>query len=203
MELNKWGNSHTKGDFMKVLTLQGGARKKGNTATVLGWVQEELTAMGHEVESVHLQNKNIKGCLACGKCKETADAVACIQKDDAIEILEKMVEADLVIFTSPLYFWGVAGPLKSLIDRTYSFYVDYHQPTHASLVKDQRQALLVTGAGPWEDNAEATFTAFERIQGPHMAIPAGNLYISRCTTPENLDEAVKDQAKAFAQKIVA
>ncbi|MFK5952864.1 MAG: flavodoxin family protein [Desulfobacterium sp.] len=187
---------------MKVLTLQGGARKKGNTATVLGWVEEELTTMGHEVESVYLQNKDIKGCLACGKCKETMEGVGCIQKDDAIEILEKMVEADLVIFTSPLYFWGLAGPLKSLIDRTYSFYVDYHQPTHASLVKDQRQALLVTGAGPWENNAEATFTAFERLQSPHLAIPAGNLFISKCTTPENLDEAVKDQAKAFAQKIV-
>ncbi|SMD08662.1 Multimeric flavodoxin WrbA [Desulfocicer vacuolatum DSM 3385] len=188
---------------MKVLTLQGGARKKGNTATVLAWVEEELKAMGHEVETVHLQNKNIKGCLACGKCKENPGAVACIQKDDAIEILDKMVEAELVIFTSPLYFWGVAGPLKSLIDRTYSFYVDYHRPTHASLVKNQRQALLVTGAGPWENNAEATFTAFERLQGPHMAIPAGNLYIGKCTTPENLDENAKDQAKAFAQKIVS
>jgi len=69
-------------------------------------------------------------------------------------------------------------------------------------LKIQRQALLVTGAGPWENNAEATFTAFERIQAPHMAIPAGNLYISKCTTPENLPDTVKDQAKVFAQKIV-
>lgn len=188
---------------MKVLSLQGGAHKKGNTATVLGWVEKELIDMGHEIESVYLQNKNIKGCLACGKCKETMDGIGCVQQDDAIEILEKMVAADLVIFTSPLYFWGLAGPLKCLIDRTYSFYVDYHQPTHDSLVKGQRQALLVTGGGPWENNAEAAFTAFERLQNPHMAIPAGNIYISKCTAPENLDEAVKEQAKAFAHKIVA
>ena len=188
---------------MKVLTLQGGARKKGNTATVLGWVEEELIAMGHEVESVYLQNKNIKGCLACGKCKETMEAIGCVQKDDAVEILEKMVASDLVIFTSPLYFWGITGPLKSLIDRTYSLYADFHLPTHVSMVKGQRQALLVTGAGPWENNAEATFTAFERFQNPHMAIAAGNLYISKCTTPDQLDNSVKDQAKAFAQKIVS
>lgn len=188
---------------MKVLTLQGGARKKGNTATVLGWVEAQLTAMGHEVESIYLHNKNIKGCLACGKCKESPDKVGCVQTDDTIEILEKMVAADLVVFTSPLYFWGIAGPLKCLVDRTYSFYVDYHQPTHASLVEGQRQALLVTGAGPWENNAEATFTAFERLQSPHKAVPAGNLYIGKCTTPDNLDDSVKARAIDFAKKIVA
>ena len=103
---------------MKILTLHGGARKKGNTATAAGWVENELTSIGHEVESIYLFDKNIKGCLACAKCKDTPDKVACIQKDDASEILDKMVAADLVVFTSPLYFWGLAGPLKTFIDRT-------------------------------------------------------------------------------------
>lgn len=188
---------------MKVLTLQGGARKKGNTATVLGWVEEELTSMGHEVESLFLQNKTIKGCLACMKCKDTVEEVGCIQKDDAIEILEKMATAELVIFTSPLYFWGLAGPLKTLIDRTYSLYINYHQPDHASLVEGQRQALLVTGGGPFDNNAEPVFTAFDRLQRPHKAIKTGELYIGGCTTPENLDSSIKEQAVAFAHNIVS
>lgn len=186
---------------MKVLTLQGGARKKGNTATVLGWVEAELANMGHEVESVYLHNKDIRGCLACGKCKEKPGEVGCIQRDDALEILHSMVAADLVVFTSPLYFWGLAGPLKTLIDRTYSFYIDYHQPTHASLVEGQRQALLVTGGGPFENNAEPVFTAFERLQRPHMAVKAGELYIGRCTVPENMESNTKEQAVAFAREI--
>lgn len=187
---------------MKVLTLQGGARKKGNTATILGWIEEEFRSMGHEVESVTLQDKDIKGCLACGKCKEKPDSVACIQKDDASAILDQMVAAELVLFTSPLYFWGLAGPIKSFIDRTYSLYVDYHKPGHDSLVKGQRQALLVTGGGPFDNNAEATFTAFSRLQNPHMAIQAGELYVGSCTTPDKLGDDVKAQAIAFAQKIV-
>ena len=187
---------------MKVLTLQGGARKKGNTATALGWVETELTNMGHEVESIYLHNKNIKGCLACAKCKDKPNSVGCVQKDDAIAILDKMVEADLVIFTSPLYFWGLAGPLKSLIDRTYSFYINFHQPGHASLVEGQRQALLVTGAGPYENNAEPVFTAFDRLQAPHKAVKASELYIGSCTSPENMNDDVKKQAVAFARKIV-
>lgn len=186
---------------MKVLTLQGSARKKGNTAKVLGWVEAELSSMGHEVESVYLHDRDIKGCLACGKCKEKPGEVGCIQKDDALGILQSMVEADLVVFASPLYFWGLAGPLKTLIDRTYSFYIDYHQPTHASLVEGQRQALLVTGGGPFESNAEPVFTAFGRLQNPHKAVKAGELYIGRCGVPDNMEKSVKEQAVAFARDI--
>lgn len=188
---------------MKILTLQGGARKKGNTATVFGWVESELLSMGHEVKSISLQDKEIKGCLACGKCKESPESVSCIQKDDAIGILDEIVAADLVIFTSPLYFWGLAGPLKSLIDRTYSLYIDYHKPTHASLVEGQRQALLVTGGGPYDNNAEPVFTAFNRLQAPHKAVKAGELFIGSCTTPDKLDASVQEQAIQFARKIAA
>lgn len=187
---------------MKILSLQGSPRKEGNTAKVLSWVEEALIALNHEVESIFLNTKNLKGCLACGKCKEKPDTVGCIQKDDIPEILEKMTKADLVIFASPLYFWGVSAQLKTVIDRTYSLYVNYHQPGHASLVEGQRQALLVTGAGPYENNAEAAFTAFGRMQRPHMAINAGELFIGSCSTPDKLDDSIKDKAVAFAHTII-
>ncbi|MBF0231741.1 MAG: flavodoxin family protein [Desulfamplus sp.] len=186
---------------MKVIALQGSPKKKGNTATVLSFVEEELLSLGHEFESIYLNSKNIKGCLACGKCKEKPDTVGCVQKDDAPEILDKMVAADLVIFASPLYFWGVTAQLKAIIDRTYSFYVNFHQPGHASIVKGQRQALLVTGGGPYDNNAEPVFTAFGRLQNPHMAVNAGEMFIGLCSTPENMDETVKEKAVAFARKI--
>ena len=187
---------------MKIFALQGSPRKKGNTAKVLSWVEEALMALGHDVETIFLNSKNLKGCLACGKCKEKPDTVGCIQKDDIPEILEKMTKAELVIFASPLYFWGVSAQLKTVIDRTYSLYVDYHQPGHASLVDGQRQALLVTGAGPYENNAEAAFTAFGRIQGPHKAVNAGELFIGGCSTPDKLDDSIKEKAVAFAHKII-
>ncbi len=188
---------------MKVILLQGSPRKKGNTARVLKWVEEELIAMGHGVESIYLNSKNLKGCLACGKCKEHPDTIGCVQTDDIPEILEKMIHAQAVVFASPLYFWGVSAQLKTVIDRTYSLYTHYHQPDHASLVEGQRQALLVTGAGPWENNAEAAFTAFSRIQNPHKAVHAGELFVGGCTTPEALDEKIQNQAQAFARKLVA
>ncbi len=186
---------------MKIITLQGSPRKKGNTAKVLSWIEKELIALGHDVESIFLNTKNLKGCLACGKCKERPDTVGCIQKDDIPEILEKMTRANLVIFASPLYFLGVSAQLKTVIDRTFSLYVDYQQPGHASLIDCQRQALLVTGAGPYENNAETTFTAFGRMQNPHKTINAGELFIGSCSTPDKLNDSIKEKSMAFAHKI--
>ncbi|MEE4365284.1 MAG: flavodoxin family protein [Desulfotignum sp.] len=186
---------------MKILTLLGSARKKGNTATLLGWMEEELRSQGHEVTSIYLHGKNLNGCMGCGKCKEVPDDVGCVQKDDVPEILDLMVAADLVVFASPLYFWGVSAQLKAVIDRTYSLYTRFHEPDHASLLEGRRQALLVTGAGSWENNAEAAFTAFGRMQKPHKTIHSGTLYIGKCTIPADMDASVREQAAAFARQI--
>ncbi|WP_028580547.1 flavodoxin family protein [Desulfogranum japonicum] len=187
---------------MKVLILEGGARKQGNTATVCGWVVEELETLGHQVERISLFDKQIRGCLACGKCKQVTDQVACVQQDDANVILEKMVNAQVVLFTSPLYFWGITGPLKTFIDRTYSLYVQYHQPDHSSLVEGQRQGLLMTGGGPYENNVESAFIAFDRLQKPHKAISAGKWFVGSCSTPDKLPADIFHQAKEFARKLV-
>jgi len=188
---------------MKIVALQGSPRPKSNTAKILSWMVEELHSLDHKVEVIQLVSKNINGCLACAKCKEEPEKIGCIQKDDASEILVRMVAADLVIFASPLYFWGVTAQMKALIDRTYSLYVNFHQPNHASLVKGQRQALLMTGGGGYDNNAEAAFTAFGRLQNPHMAVNAGELFIGACSTPEKLNATTKEKAVAFAREITA
>lgn len=188
---------------MKITILEGSPRKKGNTARVLGWVEAELENLGHDVERIYLHSKHLNGCLACQKCKETADAVGCIQKDDVPGILEKMIDSQAVVFSSPLYFWGFSAQIKAVIDRTYSLYTGYHQPGHASLVDGQRQALLATGAGPFDNNAEGMFDAFRRMQGPHKAVNAGELFVGACTTPDQLGDSAREQAVAFARELVA
>ncbi len=97
---------------MNSLTLLGSARKKGNTATALGWVEDALTSMGHKVVRVYLHGKELNGCMGCGQCKQVTDTPGCVQKDDIPDILEQMVAADLILFASPLYFWGRAPRLR-------------------------------------------------------------------------------------------
>lgn len=187
---------------MKVLTLLGSARKKGNTATILNWVEDQLKTMGHEVESIYLSSHDINGCLGCAKCKESPDTIGCIRNDDAPVILDKLIGADLAVFASPLYFWGFTAQMKSLLDRGYALVNNYHQPAHTSLIEGQRQALLVTGGGDYENNAEPAFTAFERIRAFYKARNAGDLFIGRCTVPDALDTSVKDKAISFAREMV-
>ncbi|WP_321403437.1 flavodoxin family protein [Maridesulfovibrio sp.] len=187
---------------MKVLCLQGSARKKGHTAKMIEWVEEELKEMGHEVETIYLHDKEMKGCMACMKCKEKPEEIGCVIKDDIPAILEQMVASDAVVFASPLYFWGPSAQLKTVIDRTYSLYVDYHMPTHASLIKDQRHGFLVTGGGPYENNAAETFTAFSRMKKPHLTNHTASLFLGGCKNPEELGEEARQKAVEFARELV-
>ena len=187
---------------MQIITLLGSAKKKGNTATVLGWVEAELNAMGHAVERIYLNNKSIGGCLGCAKCRENPDKIACVQKDDAIEVMEQMISADAVLFASPIYFWSFSAQMKTLIDRSYALVTNYHKPGHTSLMKGKRLGLLVTGADDFKNNAEGMFTAFDRIVDFLLARKLGQLYVGGCTTPDGLSEESRNQALKLAQSLV-
>ena len=187
---------------MQITTLLGSAKKKGNTATVLGWVEKELESLGHDVERIYLNNKSIKGCLGCAKCRENPDEIACVQKDDTIDILEKMITSKVVLLASPVYFWGFSAQIKALIDRCYSLVTNYHKPGHTSLMEGKHIGLLVTGADAYEENAEGLFTAFDRIEGFLMAKKSGELYVGECSSPAGLSEEVRNKALKLARSLV-
>ena len=187
---------------MQITTLLGSAKKKGNTATVLGWVEEELKALGHDVERIYLNNRSIKGCLGCAKCRENPAEIACVQKDDAIEIMEQMIASDVVLFASPIYFWGFSAQIKTLIDRGYALVTNYHKPGHTSLMEGRRIGLLVTGADAYEDNAEGMFTAFDRIVDFLLARKSGELYVGECNGPADLPSDIKNKAIALSRALV-
>ncbi|THB78224.1 MAG: flavodoxin family protein [Desulfobacteraceae bacterium] len=186
---------------MKVLVLMGSPRKKGNTAKITGWVKDEMVFLGHDVDYIYLNEKNISGCMSCASCKDQAQLTACIQKDETPQILQKMAQADLILFASPVYFWGFTAQMKALIDRTFSLYSKYNQPGHSSLIQGKKTALLVTGGGAFKDNAEPLFLAFDRIQKPWKTIKSGEMFIGPCTTPDKLGDNTMDKARQFANKI--
>jgi multimeric flavodoxin WrbA len=187
---------------MKILSLLGSARKKGNTATVLSWVEAELQTIGHEIDRIHLPSKQINGCLGCGKCKEIPDQPGCVQKDDGLSVIGQMVESDAVIYASPLYYWGFTAHMKALIDRSYCLYRGAcGTATHTSFVEGQRQALLVTAADAFENNTELVITSFLRALVYSKAKPAGELMVCNSTTPEELGEEIREQAGKFARQI--
>jgi multimeric flavodoxin WrbA len=188
---------------MKILTLLGSGRVAGNTATILGWAEDELRTLGHEVERINLIKKDIKPCLGCAKCKESEIDINCIQKDDAEEILQKMIDADITVFASPTYFWGYAAPIKTLIDRSWSLVSNYKKPNHSSLLEGKRQGTLLTGGSDYENNAEGLIFTFNKLQGFYKTENAGELFIGKCTADYKRPEDAKERACAFARNLVA
>ncbi len=103
---------------MKVVAFNGSPRKEGNTATLIKHVLDELEKEEIETETVQIGGKSIHGCTACGKCVENKDQKCVIDKDIVNDCIEKMLEADGIIFASPTYFADLTPELKALIDRT-------------------------------------------------------------------------------------
>ncbi|MDK2586112.1 flavodoxin family protein [Romboutsia sedimentorum] len=106
---------------MKVIAFNGSPKKNGNTYTSIEIVAKELEKENIEVEIIHVGNKMIRGCLACGGCSRNMNEKCVIDNDEVNEWIAKMKDADGIILGSPVYYSAVAGTMKSFLDR--AFYV--------------------------------------------------------------------------------
>ncbi len=102
---------------MKVVAVNGSARKGGNTAILIEAVLAPLREAGHDVEVIDLAGKDIRGCTACGMCRTKADRQCHGRRDDANEMIGVLFEADALVLGSPTYFADLTPELKALIDR--------------------------------------------------------------------------------------
>lgn len=73
---------------------------------------------GHQVEKIRVAEKKIGYCTACNACNACKDAGICAINDDMADILSKIIEADVLVLASPVYFYSIDAQLKTLIDRT-------------------------------------------------------------------------------------
>ena len=101
---------------MKTLLINGSPHANGCTFTALNIVAEELQKNGIETEIVHIGNKDIRGCIACGKCAELG---RCVFNDMVNEVAPKFEQADGLVVGSPVYYAGPNGTLTNLLDRLF------------------------------------------------------------------------------------
>jgi multimeric flavodoxin WrbA len=102
---------------IKVVALNGSARKGGNTAILLRYVLKELESEGIETELIELSGKKIHGCVACRECSRNKDGRCGQKNDDGNALIEKMVQADGILLGSPTYVADITPEIKALIDR--------------------------------------------------------------------------------------
>lgn len=148
---------------MRILTIFGSPRKRGNTHSVLCQF-EALAARQHTVERITVVDHNIHGCLGCQKCQKVMDRPGCVQKDDAPALLERILAADLLVYASPLYAWDFTAQMKALFDRHFCL-IKWNSDPIISLMQDKQAALFVTCGDAIEDNADVIQTVFRRQMG--------------------------------------
>lgn len=101
---------------MKVLLINGSPNAQGCTYTALRIVADELELNGVETEIFHIGNKDIRGCIACRRCKEMG---RCVFNDLVNELAPKFEQSNGIVIGSPVYFAGPNGTLTNLLDRLF------------------------------------------------------------------------------------
>lgn len=113
----------------KVVAFMGSPRKGGNTATLVKEVIRGAQAAGAETTTFNLYDMNIKPCQGCLVCRKTGH---CVMQDDFQEMFKHIIDADVVVFGSPVYVWQVTAQMKLLWDRLCGLFDETFKPRYAA-----------------------------------------------------------------------
>lgn len=169
---------------MKAVAFNGSPNKEGNTFHAIKMVADELEKEGIATEIIHVGNKAIRGCTACGQCRKHVNEQCVLPGDEVNEWLQLMKHADGIILGSPVHYAAMGGTMKSFLDR--AFYVAgangglLRHKVGASVVAVRRSGGLPTF------NQLNNFLCYAE-----MLIPTSNYWnVIHGTTP---GEAVQDE----------
>ena len=122
---------------MKIVIINGSARK-GNTLTAINAFIKGA-AEKNEIEVINPDKLNIAPCKGCGACQCYK---GCVDKDDTNLTVDKIVAADMILFATPVYWWGITAQMKQVIDKCYCRGVQ---------IKGKKIGIIVTGGAPVDD----------------------------------------------------
>lgn len=122
---------------MKIVILNGSARK-GNTYACINAFAEGAKP-GNEIEIIETDQVNVSPCKGCGACGCTK---GCVAQDDSNAVVDQIVAADLIVFASPIYWWGLTAQIKTVIDKCYC---------KAAYLKNKKVGLILCAGAPTDD----------------------------------------------------
>ncbi len=103
----------------KVVVISTSLRPGSNSQAMAEQFAAGAKSAGHAVELISLRGKEIKFCIGCLSCQKTG---ACVFKDDVPAIMDSVLEADVVCWATPIYYYEMSGQMKTLIDRMNAMY---------------------------------------------------------------------------------
>ena len=177
-----------------VLVISTSLRGKSNSEILAERLAAGAKDAGHQVELISLKGKDIRFCIGCMACQKTQK---CVQKDDAIEIAEKVKNADTLVFATPVYYYEMSGQMKTLLDRM--------NPLYTADYRFRRVYMLSTAA---EDETGTAEKAVNGLQGWvdcfEKAELADSLFCGGISDPgeANAKETELEEAYQFGRSIL-
>jgi multimeric flavodoxin WrbA len=123
---------------MKLVAFNGSPNREGNTYQAIQLVLAELEKEGIETEIVHVGNKTIRGCAACGQCAKNKNEQCVLPGDEVNEWIQKMKHADGILLGSPVHYAAMGGTMKAFLDRAF-----YVAGVNNSMLRHKAGAALV------------------------------------------------------------
>ena len=137
---------------MKVIAVNGGPRKDWSTGTLLKNALEGAESVGAGTTLVHLYDLTYKGCTSCFSCKRKGNACAglCAMRDDLRDVLAEVLECDVLLLGSPIYFGDVTGEMRSFLERLLFPNASYDEFGKSTFARQVSCGLIFTMNCPEE-----------------------------------------------------
>lgn len=165
----------------KVIILMGSPRKNGNTARLVQAFAEGAR-VNNKVDIINVTDWKIHYCIGCNSCMDRENH-SCFQNDDMQHVYEVLADADVLVFASPVYFYGISAQLKTLLDRL-------HTPLRNQF-KVKRTALLLVGAASLPELFDGIMTQYHLLLNFFQLEDVGTVCVRGVKNPgdiENLPE---------------
>ena len=151
---------------MNIVVLTGSPNKNGSSNLLADCFRRGAEEAGHSVEIIDTAHADIHPCTGCIRCGYEGP---CVQKDDVEAIREKILAADMLVFATPLYYYGMSGQLKTMIDRFCAF--------NSSIQRKRMKSALLAVAWNSDDWTYKTLVRYLNLEDMGMVLGYG------CGTP--------------------
>ena len=175
-----------------IVVLSGSPRKNGNTEKLTAAFIVGAESAGKNVTLFRVSDMKIGGCIGCRVC--FSNKSACVLNDDMTQIVDALRKADVLVFTSPVYFFSVSAQLKAAIDRTFV------------LLKDKppikKAALLLTCGDESLSAAAGAVVTYNQIRDYMKWHDAGVIIATGLHDPDEIDGRCElNMASALGREI--
>ena len=177
---------------MNIIVLQGSPNREGSTRIMVDAFVDGASMAGPQVEIVDVARLNIRPCTGCVKCGYEGP---CVQRDAMGELREKILASDMIVFATPLYYFGMSAQLKTIVDRFCSF--------NSSLSSKRMKSALLAVAWDSDDWTFEALTTHYRTLVRYLDFSNQGMVLGYgCGTPSlTMNSSYVEQARELGRSL--